>query len=229
MINTKKWLETINRKENKLDSEIKQIDSKKWTDTIPEKNTYNSITKYSFLAVAFITSLLLISVVKNETRKLEKEINILTASTKKLKFNLSQAILDYEVLASPENISLLADEYLENSFVVYKRSQIIRLTEKETAILNSEKAKLPNDIKSKLRKKFNSTKVEIQKIKELYSNPKTIPSDIKSKIAKKIENKKVTLNNLYKNPRETITPEKIQRWASIQLVKIFLGFPTIGK
>ena len=35
------------------------------------------------------------------------------------------------------------------------------------------------------------------------------------------------LKNLYQNPRSVLTPEKVQRWAGIQVVKLFLGMPIV--
>ena len=70
-----------------------------------------------------------VSVVKNETRNLEKEINNLITHNNTVKFDLDQAILDNEVITSPQNISLLADEYLNTNFTTYKKSQIKKLGE----------------------------------------------------------------------------------------------------
>ena len=228
MINKNKWLSSIYKKNNEFNSEKTQIDSQKWTDTIPNKNRYYSITKYSFVLAFFITSLLFISVVKNQTRKLEKEINILSVSTDKIKFNLKQVILDNEVLTSPENIVLLANKHLNSSFVAYKKSQIKNLEkENEDAILNKKNKNLSNDIKDKVKKKIKSTKVEIAKLKELYSTPEAISKEVRSTIVKGIANKKVKLKNLYNSPAEIVTSPKAQRWVSIQLVKLFFGFPAI--
>ena len=69
------------------------------------------------MAVLFVCGLLFVSVIKNETRNLEKEINSLRASNNVIKFNLDQAILDNEVITSPENISRLAKEYLNTDLV----------------------------------------------------------------------------------------------------------------
>ena len=71
-----------------------------------------------------VCGLLFVSVVKNETRNLQKEINNLETSINLIKFNLDQAFLDNEVITSPENISRLAKEYLNINFISYKRSQI---------------------------------------------------------------------------------------------------------
>ena len=40
---------------------------------------------------------------------------------------MNQAILDNEVITSPENISRFAKEYLNTNFVFYKKSQIRQL------------------------------------------------------------------------------------------------------
>ena len=220
-----------NARTNELDLKKTQIDSKKWTDTAPNKNRYYSITKYSFVLVLFITSLLLISAAKNQTRKLQKEINILTTSNDKIKFSLKQAILDNEVLTSPENIALLANKHLNSSFVVYKKSQIKNLgKENEDVIPDKKNKNLSHDVKEKVKKKIKSTKVEIMKLKEFYSTPEDIPKELRSTIARRIENKKIQLKKLYDSydsPGQVLASPKAQRWVSIQLVKLFLGFPTI--
>ncbi len=228
MINKEKSLNSIYKKNDEFNLEKIEIDSKKWIDTIPSKSRYYSITKYLFALVLFIASLLPISVVKNQTRKIEKEINILTVSNDKIQFSLKQAILDNEVLSSPENIALLASKHLNSSFVVYKKSQIKNLNEKNEENISNKN--LSNDIKKKVNKKIKKTKVEIAKLKELYSTPEAIPKELKSTLARRIESKKTELKNLYNSydtPIEMLTSPKAQKWASIQLVKLFLGFPTI--
>ena len=46
-------------------------------------------------------------------------------------------------------------------------------------------------------------------------------------IASKIKEKKGELETLYTSPKKTITLEKAQKWATIQVVKLFLGIPVI--
>jgi len=216
------------KKNDEFHSKKIEIDSKEWIDTIPSKNRYYSITKYLFVLVLFITSLFPISVVKNQTRKLEKEINVLAVSNDKIQFSLKQAILDNEVLSSPENIALLASKHLNSSFVVYKKSQIKKLNKKNEETISNKN--LSNDIKKKVNKKIKNTKVEIAKLKELYSTPGAIPQELKSTIARRIESKKTELKsfyNSYDSPVEMLTSPKVQKWASIQLVKFFFGFPAI--
>ena len=114
------------------------------------------------------------------------------ASINHINFNLSQAILDHEVITSPENISNLATEHLDINLITYKKSQIINLND-EIENLNKKKIaskntitkkinkNLTNTIKAKMVEKVEEKKMEIQKLQELYSNPKTIPKEMKTK------------------------------------------------
>ena len=106
------------------------------------------------MTILFVSGLLFVSAVKNETRNLEKEIDSLRASNKEIKFNLDQAILDNEVITSPENISHLAREYL-NIDLADLNSQLLSLNEKldikdENLQKRLEEIKLKNTELSKL-------------------------------------------------------------------------------
>jgi len=244
MINQDKWLDSISKTIIKFNEEENQVDHYRWVNTIPKKNTYNAVRKYSAVRKYFL-SLLFVSVVKNETRNLEKEINSLRASNNVIKFNLDQAILDNEVITSPENISRLAKEYLNTNFISYKKSQIRQLdgdTEniiKESQIrqlddntdtitkLNKKNNNLSTKIKLGITKKIEEKKTEIRKLQELYSKPQSIPGEIKKQVANKIKEKKIELKNLYTSPKETITILKAKKWAAVQVVKVFLGIPIV--
>ena len=197
------------------------------------------------MTILFVCGLLFVSAVKNETRNLEREINNLTASVNVIKFNLDQAILDNEVITSPENISRLAKEYLNSNFISYKRSQIRQLdgdTEniiKESQIrqlddntdtitkLNKKNNNLSTKIKLGIVKKIEEKKTEIRKLQELYSNPQSIPGEVKTQIASKIKEKKIELKNLYSSPKKIITLERTWKWATVQIAKLFLGIPIV--
>ena len=141
MINQDKWVGSLPKSNIKSNNEKNdQIDHYRWVDTIAKKNTFNAVGKYSLMIVLFVCGLLFVSAIKNETRNLEKEISDLRASNSVIRFNLEQAILDNEVITSPENISKLAREYLNGDFVFYKKSQIRQLGDdvKTTAKLNKE-------------------------------------------------------------------------------------------
>ena len=248
MINQHKWIKSLPKTNIKFNEEENQADHSRWLNTIPQKNTYNSDTtynsaawKYSLVAVLFVCGLLFVSAIKNETRNLEKEINNLRASNKVIKFNLDQAILDNEVITSPENISRLAKEYLNTDFISYKKSQlrqlygdteiISKLNKKNnnilTAKLNEKNNYLSTKIKLVIKKKIEEKKTEIRKLKELYSEPTSIPAEVKTQIASKIKEKKIELKNLYSSPKKIITLERTWKWATVQIAKLFLGIPIV--
>lgn len=211
------------------------INENRWVNTISKKNTYKSFKKYSLLGILFVCGLLLVSTVKNQTRILQKEINNLQTSVNLLKYNLDQAILDNEVITSPENISILAKEYLNTNLVTYKRSQIKYLnneienfTKTKQEKIGKEKTKnLKVSIKSQIAKKIEKKRTEIRNLQVLYHNPKSLPKEIKIQVAKKIEEKKYELSNIYKSPKDAINSEKFRKWGAIQVVKAFLGMPII--
>ena len=244
MINRNKWISSLPNINTEFGKITNQLDHDRWINTIPKKNTcpkkntYSSVKKYSVIATLFVCGLLFVSAIKNETRNLQKEINNLEASINVVKFNLDQAILDNEVIISPENISLLAEEYLSIDLVSYKRSQIKQLNDankKFTKVnkmkkekINKKKIKnLSANIKSKVTKGIKKKKTEITKLQELYSNPKSIPNEVKTQVAKQIKEKKVELKNIYDSPKDIITFEKVGKWSVVQVVKAFLGMPVI--
>ena len=233
MINQDKWISSIPKINTKFNKATNQLDYDKWINTIPQKKVNNTIKKYPLIAVLFVCGLVFVSAVKNETRNLQKEINNLEASIDVIKFNVDQAILDNEVITSPENISLLAKEYLNTELVFYKRSQIKQLNnenEKITEInkINKKKIKdLSVNIKSQIEKKIEKKKTEIRKLQELYSNPKSIPDEIRMKVAKQIKKKKSELKSIYDYPKDLLSLKKVGTWSVVQVVKVFLGIPIV--
>tara|TARA_Y100000590_G_C15703415_1_gene1007644 strand:- start:870 stop:1580 length:711 start_codon:yes stop_codon:yes gene_type:complete len=233
MINHEVWLKSISKNNSKFEEDIKQLDAERWVNTISKKKTYSSFKKYSLTTFLFICGLLLVSALKNETRNLQKEINNLEASINLVRFDLEQAILDNEVITSPENISRLAKEHLNINLATYKRSQIKKLNSdrdnlNQLSKINKKKnKKITDDIKSKVAKKIEHKKMEIKKLQELYANPESIPGEVRTQVARKIKQKKIELKNIYHSPKDTFTLEKIQKWGAVQLVKVFLGIPII--
>tara|TARA_B100001123_G_scaffold376780_1_gene443713 strand:- start:263 stop:736 length:474 start_codon:yes stop_codon:yes gene_type:complete len=156
MINQDKWISSLPKNNEKFDENRNKIDNSRWINTIPQKNKYkNPAWKYSFLVILFVCGCYFVSAVKNETRNLEKEIENLRASNGKIKYNLEQAILDNEVVTSPENISRLAKEHLSTNFTSYKKSQIMKLgkNEENSITLNENNNNLSKEIKVKITKK----------------------------------------------------------------------------
>ena len=218
MINQSKWINSLPKVKKESDKTIEQIDHDKWINTIPKKEAYSSVTKYTYLTVFFICGLIFVSIVKNETRSLQKEINSLESSVNLIKFNLDQAFLDHEIITSPENISLLAKKHLDIDFAPYKISQIKQLN---TQGENIEKINTQVENIEKINKK------KVYKPKKLYSDPKSIKDEIKTHVSKRIEEKKVEIVNIYHEPGSVIDLKKAGRWAVVQLVKAFLGMPIV--
>ena len=225
MINQEKWINTLPESKIKLNHTENQIDNGKWVGTIPKKNNYTSLKKYSLILTFFVCGLVLISLVKNETRNLQKEIFDLRASINIITSNLKEVVLDNEVLTSPENISLLAKKHLSSDFVYYKNSQIKNLNEETKDI--SIKNKITEKIKIKVAKNIEERKKEIKKLKKLYNSPEQIPEEIRTQVAKQISTKKTELEAIYESPKEILTFQKIQKWGAVQVVKAFLGMPII--
>ena len=242
MINQDKWINSLSVKKNKFDSKANQLDADRWLNTISRNNIstqgnkYNSLKKYSLAAIFFVAGLLVVSTVKNETRNLQKEVNNLQASIRIIQFNLSQAILDNEVITSPENISILAKEYLNTDLSAYKRSQIKNFNYKTENLITVNKIKkektnkikkLPKSVKLQVAKRIEKTKTEIKKLQELYNDPKSIPLEIRTQVAKQIKEKKIELKNIYSSPKDILTFERVGRWGLVQIVKAFFGMPII--
>ncbi len=254
-VDPNRWINTIPFISAKFNKEKYKLDPSKWINTLPKKennifilsNTINSNPKsnsgkkYSLTIIGFVIGLILVSVFKNETKNLEKEISNLLASINTLKIDLHQATLDHEVITSPENISRLAKKYLESDLASYKKSQIKLLNKKEEISIKPEKTefdkslqKTAKDKKSKIQlifaKKIKAKKTELVKLQELYSKPEEIPKELRVQVVRKIKTKRKELNELkriYSEPESIFKSKKIQKWAGFQVVKVFLGMPII--
>ena len=229
MINKEKWINSLPNAGLKYNEEINQLDHYRWANTIPKKKTYNSVKKYTFMTIIFVSGLLFVLAVKNETRHLQKTINNLEASINIIEFNLNQAILDNEVITSPENISRLAKEHLETELTSYKRSQIKNLNTNMESVtkVNKKESSFTKKVKLEVAKKIEKKKTEILKLQELYSQPETIPGEIKTQVARQIDEKKSELKNLYNSPEDVFTLKRVGKWTVVQVVKLILGMPVI--
>tara|TARA_B100000029_G_scaffold240130_1_gene237308 strand:- start:820 stop:1527 length:708 start_codon:yes stop_codon:yes gene_type:complete len=232
MINKEKWINSLPNAGLKYNEEINQLDHYRWANTIPKKKTYNSLKKYTLMTIIFVSGLLFVLVVKNETRHLQRTINNLEASINIIEFNLNQAILDNEVITSPDNISRLAKEHLETELGSYKRSQIKNLNNNleditEVNKISKKEGSFTKKIKLKVAKKIEKKKTEILKLQELYSQPETIPGEIKTQVARQIDEKKSELKILYNSPEDVFTLKRVGKWSVIQVVKLILGMPVV--
>ena len=247
-----RWVNTIPFIGAKFNQEKYKLDSNKWINTLPGKddntlilsNVINSnpksssSKKYSLTIIVFVVGLILVSLIKNKTRDLQKEISTLQASINTLTLDLYQATLEHEVITSPENISRLAREYLESDFTSYRKSQIrqlngekktlTKLEEKKDTKTYKKKSKFKSDeIKLQVAKKIETTKIELKKLQEISSSPEKFPDEIKLQVAKKIETKREELKKLASDPYSMVTSKKVHRWAGLQIVKALLGMPIV--
>ena len=238
-MNPKRWVGTLPTTNNiELNQEKYNLDPNRWVGTLPRTSTNNSIKKYSFTIMLFVIGLIFVSIIKNETRNLQREINGLQTSINTLRYDIHQTTLDHEFITSPENISRLAKEYLESNLVPYKKSQIKQLNKKKTNSVKLQKTKHEENfmkknkkfsslVKLQITKKIDEKKTELRKFQELYSTPEKLPDAIKIKVATAIETKKNELKKLYSSPKDSIDLAKTQRWAAFQVVKVFLGIPLV--
>ena len=232
MINSKQWKKTIPGINKSDGSANYDLDPEKWLNTLPnntppKKNKKSFAKNFSITFGIFLIGLIFVSVIKNKTRNLQKEINDLQASINNLKIDLNLTTLDYEVITSPENLSEMAKKHLEFELRSYKKSQIRNLKSEEQLISKAteiESESLSSIAKSKIKKKY---KKNIKKVKELYKEPEKIPEELKMSVTNKIEKNKESIKKIYNNPKEIITREKLQRWGTIQVVKAFFGIPII--
>ena len=157
--------------------------------------------KYIITAFFFIVGIIFVSVVKNETRNLQREIDNLNSSIQKIKINLYEANLDHVFITSPENIMVLANDYLEPNFIFYHRSQLKNLS--STTSVEFKKIKLKKNYAKLKKKNLNSTNLVL---------------------LKKHDGKKL----LHKSKPEK-DYNKIQQWLGFQVLKVALGIPPLGR
>ena len=152
------------------------------------------------ILITLISGLIFTSLVKNKTRLLEKELLYLDNEINSLNFNLNEASLDFEYLTTPKRISLLAKNFLDENFSYYKESQIKKSIkpEKDLAILK----KLKND----------NTFTQLSTEKSVNK---------KSNVAKEIDNRQL------QGSKKISVSKKVHNWAGLQIIKSFLGIPTI--
>ena len=224
------WINSIPDNKNSINNETRELYNNFDKEIISNKKINNPIKRYSIITFVFVFGIILVSVVKNETRNLEREIDNLQAYINEINFDLTQATLDHNAITSPENLSKLANKYLNEDFKSYKKSQIRQLNSKTSLLeLKESKSKKINYtsasiIKSKAEQIIKNKKKEI---KFFYSNPKLIPKKVSKKISNEIDEKKTNIKDIYSSPKNAIKNPKVRKWAVIQVVKVFLGIPVV--
>ena len=211
MIDENRWIKKLSANDKKFNQKTNELDVSISLETTTQKVNFldkkNSIKKYSVVTILFISGLVLVSTIKNETRSLQKEVHSLETSINNLKFELHQATLDYNVITSPENLSRLANDNLDIDLTSYKKKQILNLNSKEKNIYDD------------IEKKKNITGFNIKN--------NIITKKVKNEMTKKNEEKINILQKVYYDSKETLPPKKVTKWAAIQIVKAFLGIPVM--
>ena len=83
--------------------------------------------KNIMLFLVFIFCLIFTSLIKNNTRSVEKNLLMLRYDILKLNSQIEEAKLELEYLTSPENIKVLFKTYLDEDFKYYDVSDIKKL------------------------------------------------------------------------------------------------------
>ena len=193
-----RWVDTVAKNNKEVNSLENKINPNKWVNTLPSISGGNSFKKYTLFVTLFIFGLMFVPIMKNETRDLEKEITNLKKSISIIKKDLHRVSIDHELITSPENISLLAKEYLEHDFINYKKSQIMKLTKESENLLAYKKEnkgmdkdkKISKKLKVKIEKKVVEKKKELKKLQELYSSPEKLHDELKLQEPIKIKKSK---------------------------------------
>jgi len=163
------------------------------------------------ILITLISGLIFTSLIKNKTRLLEKELLYVDKEINVLSTELSEASLDFHYLTTPERISLLAKNFLNENFMYYKESQIIESIKPKKDLVVLKKPRNNHTFSHLSTRKFTNKKTNI--IKEIDSEQLLT--------AKRIDNR---------NPQKSkkiISSKKAQQWAGIQIIKALLGIPTI--
>ena len=163
------------------------------------------------ILITLISGLVFTSLIKNKTRLLEKELIYLDNEINILSSDLSEASLDFYYLTTPNRISLLAKNFLNENFVHYKESQIQKSIKPQKDLIILKKIK--NDNTSSQLSTEESVNKKSNVAKEIDNTQLLITERIDKKNSQK-EKKKIAL-------------KKIQKWTGIQAIKIFLGIPNI--
>ena len=122
-LDSNKWVNTLPNSGEIIDKKKYEIKPNRWIGTLPKKSTNNIFAKYTLITTLFVVGLISVSIIKNATKDIQKDVDNLRASITLIKLNLHEATLDHEVITSPENISKLANENLDLQLYHYKKSQ----------------------------------------------------------------------------------------------------------
>ena len=102
--------------------------------------------------IAFLIILLLVlatSIVKNSTKEIEDKIFVLKENIRPLKTELSEALLEYNFLTSPEKLTQYQNQYFEKDLIKIDITQIKELRENNDQIVTNNLIKEKNGSQEK--------------------------------------------------------------------------------
>ena len=87
------WINSMPDNKDSTINEDKDLNNTYEQSIVSNKKIYNPFKRYSITAFVFVVGIIFVSVVKNETRNLEREIDNLQAHINAINFDLDQATL----------------------------------------------------------------------------------------------------------------------------------------
>jgi hypothetical protein len=90
--------------------------------------------KKTILILCIFLLILITSLVKNSTKKIEDEIFLVKENIRLLKAELGDILLEYNYLSSPEKLMQYQSQYFEKDLIKIDITKIKKLTEKNSII-----------------------------------------------------------------------------------------------
>ncbi len=87
------------------------------------------------LIISIFILILITSWVKNSTKKIEDEIFGLNENIRSLKVELSDVLLEYNYLRSPDKLLQYQSQYFENDLIQMDITKIKKITEKNNKLI----------------------------------------------------------------------------------------------
>tara|TARA_X000000368_G_C22434399_1_gene451968 strand:- start:171 stop:485 length:315 start_codon:yes stop_codon:yes gene_type:complete len=87
------------------------------------------------LIISIFILILITSWVKNSTKKIEDEIFGLNENIRSLKVELSDVLLEYNYLSSPDKLLQYQSQYFENDLIQMDITKIKKITEKNNKLI----------------------------------------------------------------------------------------------
>ena len=164
--------------------------------------TSSSNNQYLITTCFFVIGLICVSIIKNETRILQKEIDKINSSIYNIRVNLHEATLDHEILTSPEYISELAKEYLDTNFHSYEKFQLKKIMLEENV---------------KIAKIFDFEKF----------NVKNVINNSNKRKDENYDNIFLQTENFFKVKNKPNRNKKFNQWIIVQVLKTLVGLPPL--